>query len=84
MKLDGANGVGADKMRRLMECFAAASSEKALAVDVWDNGSVGVLNYKVKGSQGRRLKSSTQGLGCMYHKVKGNQGINLCCVAVWS
>lgn len=46
VKLDGANGVGADKMRRLMECFAAASSEKALAVDVWDNGSVGVLNYK--------------------------------------
>ena len=33
-----------------MEHFAAAGDEQALAVNVLNDGSSGVLNYKVKGS----------------------------------
>lgn len=68
MKLDGANGVGADKVRRLMEHFAAAEDEQALTVNVVNDGSSGVLNYKVKGN------------GQLVHKVKGHQDSKLCCV----
>lgn len=49
MKLDGANGVGADKMRRLMNCFAAGGGEQVLTVDVLNDGSSGVLNHQVRG-----------------------------------
>lgn len=43
VKLDGANGVGADKVRRLMKCFGP---ECVLTVHVLNDGSSGELNHK--------------------------------------
>jgi hypothetical protein len=47
VKLDGANGVGADKVRRLMEHFTASGGDQTLTVQVVNDGSSGVLNYQV-------------------------------------
>ena len=47
IKLDGANGVGADKMRRMVEHLNGTAGEQLLNVQVLNDGTSGVLNKEV-------------------------------------
>lgn len=44
LKLDGANGIGADKMKKLVEYFGGSESGRLLDVKVVNDGSKGELN----------------------------------------
>ena len=47
LKLDGANGIGADKMKKLVEHFGGSESGRLLDVKVVNDGSKGELNRNV-------------------------------------
>ena len=48
LTLDGANGVGAEKVKKLLECFSD-EGKPLLCVEVVNDGSRGVLNEGVSG-----------------------------------
>lgn len=48
MKLDGANGVGASKVVKLMERMQSSAAGDWLDIQVYNDGSTGVLNKDVK------------------------------------
>lgn len=48
VKLDGANGVGAKKMVKLLECMQSSAASQWLDVQVCNDGSAGELNKDVR------------------------------------
>ena len=48
MKLDGANGVGAQKVVKLLECMQSSTASQWLDIQVYNDGSAGELNKNVR------------------------------------
>ena len=46
IKLDGANGVGAEKVRRLVQCIRETAGDM-MTIDVYNDGTSGILNENV-------------------------------------
>ena len=60
LKLDGANGVGALKVQKLLQHF---QDQFVMKVEVVNDGSSGLLNDKVGGAGGRSGCASLHGSG---------------------
>jgi hypothetical protein len=48
VKLDGANGVGAKKVVKLLECMQSSAASQWLDIQVYNDGSAGELNNDVR------------------------------------
>ena len=48
VKLDGANGVGAKKVVKLLECMQSSTASQWLDIQVYNDGSTGELNKDVR------------------------------------